>query len=308
VDVKHDLVVAGVRVGDADSTSADLLTAKVRTATLLLRGTANEACVGIDVVANQWQVATISLWGRWCGDVTRSSSDDLVIDGVALASTLLAAKQTTQLAAVVGGHACLTIQINTNIYSAELTELEAPAGTATPSQLVLASPSPVPTAEPTAVPAPTLSSTSPAPSPTAQALVSQPTASADDRGGTSAMLLIGIVVLAGGAAAAYLLNRRRRDGGPAVDVSPVAAAGSTPAVASGQAMMSINLTPREREVVDMLLEGSSNKEIATRLFISESTAGVHVSNVMTKLGAHSRGEAAAIAHRLNLRGQGPLAN
>jgi len=80
------------------------------------------------------------------------------------------------------------------------------------------------------------------------------------------------------------------------------------AAAAEPEQTSISLTPREGEVVDMLLEGFSNKEIATRLFISESTAGVHVSNVMTKLGAHSRSEAAAIAHRLRLRQPGPFAN
>ena len=57
------------------------------------------------------------------------------------------------------------------------------------------------------------------------------------------------------------------------------------------------LTSREREVLRLLVEGRSNKEIAGALFISPKTASVHVSNILGKLGASSRTEAAAIAHR-----------
>jgi DNA-binding CsgD family transcriptional regulator len=57
------------------------------------------------------------------------------------------------------------------------------------------------------------------------------------------------------------------------------------------------LTEREREVLDLLAEGRSNREIAAALFISPKTASVHVSNILGKLGASSRTEAAAIARR-----------
>jgi DNA-binding CsgD family transcriptional regulator/tetratricopeptide (TPR) repeat protein len=57
------------------------------------------------------------------------------------------------------------------------------------------------------------------------------------------------------------------------------------------------LSPREREVLALLGDGSTNKHIAATLFISEKTASVHVSNIMGKLGASNRGEAAAVAHR-----------
>jgi DNA-binding NarL/FixJ family response regulator/tetratricopeptide (TPR) repeat protein len=60
------------------------------------------------------------------------------------------------------------------------------------------------------------------------------------------------------------------------------------------------LTPREQEVLQRLLEGQTNRQIARSLFITEKTASVHVSNIMTKLGAANRSEAAAIAHRLRL--------
>ena len=60
------------------------------------------------------------------------------------------------------------------------------------------------------------------------------------------------------------------------------------------------LTARELEVLDLLVAGLTNREIGSRLFISENTAGVHVSNILGKLGASRRMEAAAIAHRLGL--------
>jgi DNA-binding CsgD family transcriptional regulator len=55
------------------------------------------------------------------------------------------------------------------------------------------------------------------------------------------------------------------------------------------------LTPREREVVALLIEGLSNADLAARLYISPKTAAVHVSNVLAKLGMSSRNEVAAWA-------------
>ncbi|TMD30960.1 MAG: response regulator transcription factor, partial [Chloroflexi bacterium] len=60
------------------------------------------------------------------------------------------------------------------------------------------------------------------------------------------------------------------------------------------------LTSREREVLALVAAGHTNKRIAETLFISESTAGVHVSNILGKLGVTSRTEAAAVAVRLGL--------
>jgi DNA-binding NarL/FixJ family response regulator len=60
------------------------------------------------------------------------------------------------------------------------------------------------------------------------------------------------------------------------------------------------LTPREREVVVMVAQGRSNRDIAEALVISERTARTHVSNVLTKLGLASRTQAALWAVREGL--------
>jgi DNA-binding CsgD family transcriptional regulator len=60
------------------------------------------------------------------------------------------------------------------------------------------------------------------------------------------------------------------------------------------------LTAREREVLALVALGRTNRQIAAELFISENTAGVHVSNILGKLAVTGRGEAAAVAHRLGL--------
>ena len=75
-------------------------------------------------------------------------------------------------------------------------------------------------------------------------------------------------------------------GGPATDGAPAPAGGAM-----------AELTRREREVLDLVAAGATNRQIASRLFISEKTASVHVSRILTKLGAANRQEAAALARR-----------
>jgi len=62
----------------------------------------------------------------------------------------------------------------------------------------------------------------------------------------------------------------------------------------------LGLTPREREVLGLVADGRSNRQIADELFISAKTASVHVSNILAKLGVANRAEAAVAAHRLGL--------
>jgi DNA-binding NarL/FixJ family response regulator len=60
------------------------------------------------------------------------------------------------------------------------------------------------------------------------------------------------------------------------------------------------LTPRELEVLGMLADGLGNKRIAGQLGISDHTVKFHVSQILAKLGAHSRAEAVAIGMRRGL--------
>ncbi len=70
------------------------------------------------------------------------------------------------------------------------------------------------------------------------------------------------------------------------------------AVAKGRpvALDSVRMTPREREVIDLISEGMSNKEIAKRLHIATHTVKSHVRNIMEKLTLHTRLQIAAFAH------------
>ena len=60
------------------------------------------------------------------------------------------------------------------------------------------------------------------------------------------------------------------------------------------------LTPRERQVLSLLADGRTNREIGTALYMAEKTASVHVSRILSKLDVRSRTEAAALAHRVGL--------
>ena len=89
------------------------------------------------------------------------------------------------------------------------------------------------------------------------------------------------------------------------DLGRRARIGTAPDLADGAVLAS--LTSREREVLRLIAAGRSNREIASVLFIAPKTASVHVSNILAKLGAASRTEAAAIAHREGLAGPAGLA-
>ena len=60
------------------------------------------------------------------------------------------------------------------------------------------------------------------------------------------------------------------------------------------------LTPREAEVLDLVADGLTNRQIGERLFITPKTAGLHVSHILAKLNVDSRVKAAAVAHHAHL--------
>ena len=72
------------------------------------------------------------------------------------------------------------------------------------------------------------------------------------------------------------------------------------APAAPSPVASLGLTRRETEVLALLAEGRTNRQIGQALFITEKTASLHVSHILAKLGVAGRGEAAAVAHRLGL--------
>ena len=73
-----------------------------------------------------------------------------------------------------------------------------------------------------------------------------------------------------------------------------------PGLGAAQRGSQQELTPREQEILAQLAQGRSNGQIGRQLFISTKTASVHVSNILAKLGAASRGEAVAIARERGL--------
>ncbi|HEX4982969.1 MAG TPA: response regulator transcription factor [Ilumatobacteraceae bacterium] len=62
-----------------------------------------------------------------------------------------------------------------------------------------------------------------------------------------------------------------------------------------------DLTPREREILDLIGEGRSNRQIASELFLAEKTVKNYVSNLLAKLGMQRRSEAAAFVARVEER-------
>ena len=74
---------------------------------------------------------------------------------------------------------------------------------------------------------------------------------------------------------------------------------------AAKAELPFGLTARELEVLALLARGQTNRQVAAQLFISEKTASIHVSRILTKLAVSNRGAAAAIAHQLGLSATTP---
>jgi DNA-binding CsgD family transcriptional regulator len=94
------------------------------------------------------------------------------------------------------------------------------------------------------------------------------------------------------------LAERTRGARPGADAPPSAEALSPPAAAPSSAPAIESLSPREREILGLLAQGLSNKELARALSVSENTIKTHLANLYAKLGVGRRTQALAVAQRL----------
>ena len=98
--------------------------------------------------------------------------------------------------------------------------------------------------------------------------------------------------------------------GPRAQVTPGAVADMGPAAQPVPSSRpaggpdTFGLSKRELEVLALIAQGRTNREIGDRLFISQKTVGVHVGNILAKLGVSGRVEAAAVSIRLGLESGG----
>jgi len=95
-------------------------------------------------------------------------------------------------------------------------------------------------------------------------------------------------------------ERARLDLGPAAAEAAAAGGNGNGRMGAEREEDPFGLTPRERQVLALLAEGATNRQIGAALFMAEKTASVHVSRILAKLGVQGRTQAAAVAHRLHL--------
>ena len=99
-----------------------------------------------------------------------------------------------------------------------------------------------------------------------------------------------------------LIGRARLDGAGARAVVAEANGNGAAHDANGAEVPDdpFGLTPRERQVLQLVAKGATNRQIGQALYMAEKTASVHVSRILSKLDVQGRTEAAAVAHRLHL--------
>jgi serine/threonine protein kinase/DNA-binding NarL/FixJ family response regulator len=135
-----------------------------------------------------------------------------------------------------------------------------------------------------------------------QARASQVTIRLVDEGGSLLYTFSDNGTVPAGTESLRLSRQRVEQLGGAVSVKPGAAGGLELAIRFEPAL-SVHLTPREIDVLRLIVEGLSNKEIATALDISPRTVNFHLDNVYSKLGVSTRTEAAIYALRAGLAGR-----
>ena len=104
---------------------------------------------------------------------------------------------------------------------------------------------------------------------------------------TVLIITFGVLFAGGLIALAFVVFKHKKEQPVAVVVEPVA-------VAEKELPDTSMLTPREKEVLELLLEGKQRNEIAAKLYISENTVKKNISSIYSKLGVTSRNELFAL--------------
>jgi DNA-binding CsgD family transcriptional regulator len=87
---------------------------------------------------------------------------------------------------------------------------------------------------------------------------------------------------------------------PTIVVKEVAVRAGTPFVADDKKREDLGMTRRELEILELIAQGMSNREIAGKLFVSENTVKTHCSRAFDKLGAKRRTQAVQLGKELGL--------
>ena len=110
-------------------------------------------------------------------------------------------------------------------------------------------------------------------------------------GGLIALLFAGVGIWLG-----LKLTRKKE----VVVFKEVMVPAAVPFALNSERLRELGVTPREREILELIANGMSNREIAEKLFVSENTVKTHSSRLFDKLGAKRRTQAVQIGKELGL--------
>ena len=110
-------------------------------------------------------------------------------------------------------------------------------------------------------------------------------------GGLIALLFAGVGVWLG-----LKLTRKKE----VVVFKEVMVSAAVPFALNDERLRELGVTPREREILELIANGMSNREIAEKLFVSENTVKTHSSRLFDKLGAKRRTQAVQLGKELGL--------
>ena len=110
-------------------------------------------------------------------------------------------------------------------------------------------------------------------------------------GGLIALLFAGVGVWLG-----LKLTRKKE----VIVFKEVMVSAAVPVALNAERLRELGVTPREREILELIANGMSNREIAEKLFVSENTVKTHSSRLFDKLGAKRRTQAVQLGKELGL--------